>query len=68
MTIETSIPIPPRRRRFGELDQLEVGQSAAFPMSAYFTLCASIMHRQTRYGKQFTRRREGDSVRVWRVS
>ncbi len=60
--------MPVQRNDFAILDGLEVGESAAFPVGIYFKLSPVLTYRQKRDGKKFTRRTEGDVVRVWRVA
>jgi hypothetical protein len=67
LTIDNHIPVPARAHKFVALDQLEVGQSTSFPNETLSSLCACMQYRQRRYGKKFTRRNEGDTVRVWRT-
>ncbi len=66
-TVETTIPIPSRAPKFGALDVLEVGQSTLYPLVDYSSLCAAITLRKNRWNKRFTRRTQGQFVRVWRT-
>ena len=66
--IDSNVPVPSTRNTYSRLDELQVGQSTTYPVEQYTTLCAVIQYRTRRYNKKFTRRTEGDVVRVWRIS
>lgn len=59
--------MPAQRNDFAILDALAVGESTAFPVGLYFKLSPVLTYRQKRDGKKFTRRTDGEVVRVWRV-
>jgi hypothetical protein len=66
--IDSVVPVPSARNTYRGLDDLQVGQSTTYPVGQYITLCDVIQYRSRRYNKKFTRRTEGDVVRVWRIS
>jgi hypothetical protein len=63
--IESGIPLP-ERNSYAVLDDLEPGQSVAFPIVDYHTVIRCYSYRQERDGKKFRRKREGTKLRVWR--
>jgi hypothetical protein len=67
--INTAIlPPDPYQTKFQELGMLEIGQSTTYPIVNYASVASSVTYLQRRYEKRFTRRTEGDVVRVWRIA
>jgi hypothetical protein len=66
--IDNSIPLPCARTSFSDLDNLEIGESATYPLILRDSLSPSINYRQIKHGKKFIRRTCGGVIRVWRVS
>ena len=73
ISIENNIPIPERRTRGREriypVESLEVGQSFLMPECKYFSSAHSLATRtKIKYpDREFTCRRVGDGIRVWRI-
>ena len=51
----------------GKLDILEVGQSTTYRLSDYYALGSAIEFRRKRYARTYSRKTEGDRVRVTRT-
>ena len=69
--IESGIPIPPSR--FGrppmaDFSALAVGDSLLLTGRRISNVCNAARNAGRKLGRTFTTRREGDDVRVWRVS
>ena len=65
--IDSNVPLPRRRNDYAVLDALEVGQSVWLPAPSTTIFSTAIAYRRARDGKQFTCRKEQNSVRIWRV-
>ena len=65
--IEKDIPLPEARNSYLILDDLQPGESVAFPLANYLCVNRAYCYRQRRDGRRFARRIEGTMVRVWRI-
>ena len=71
--IEKNIPIPDVHRGRGRqpiypFAQMDVGDSFAAPVAKWNTIRTVSGQWAKRLGRQFVTRRDGDSIRVWRVA
>jgi hypothetical protein len=62
------LPIPKARNSFSALDRLKVGDYATFPKSSYDSIGMAISIRGRTLGFKYTKRADGDIVRVWRTA
>lgn len=70
-TIEKNIPVPSRtgrRRVYAAVYDLEVGDSTVYPATSCSSLRPTVQYIQRMHGKRFTRRTEGNMVRIWRTA
>lgn len=71
--IQKGLPVPPERPgrkpsgKYDAIAQLEAGDSVAFPLSEYGRVSTMLAYYGRRLDRKFTRRTEGQSVRVWRM-
>lgn len=66
-TMTQTIPVRPQLS-FKMLDTLEIGESALLDLCYYDSLGSCLGWRRRRYGKTFTRKVEGQGVRIWRLT
>ena len=68
MTDKNTNPGPYRKNSFAALKTLGVNECISFPIASYYSLNSAIDRYGKALGVKFTRRREGDEVRVWRIA
>lgn len=69
-SVQSGIPVPPKRgpNRPFPWRTIEVGESFHIPSDAMQSIRPVCTYYKNRYGRQFTTRKEGAGIRVWRTA